>query len=159
MNMHLSLYSRRAMLGLIATTAVASAKLVWAEPLPAIKVWKDPSCGCCSGWVAHLRKNGFTVTVVETADMQAVKARLGVAAELASCHTAEISGYVIEGHVPAQAITRLLTEKPDAIGLSAPGMPAGSPGMEGGIPEAFDVIQFGKSGQRSFGRYLGERPV
>lgn len=159
MKMHPSLYSRRVMLGLIATTVVVSAKPVWAEPLPVIKVLKDPSCGCCSGWVEHLRKNGFAVTVVETTEMQAVKARLGVPAELASCHTAEISGYVIEGHVPAQAITRLLTEKPDAIGLSARGMPAGSPGMEGGPPKPFDVIQFGKTGQRSFGRYLGERPV
>ena len=91
--------------------------------------------------------------------MQAVKTRLGVPVELTSCLTAEIGGYVIEGHVPAQAIKRLLDEKPDFVGLSAPGMPAGSPGMEGGTPEAFDVILFGKTGSQIFDRYLGDHPA
>jgi hypothetical protein len=107
------------MLGLISSVTVGLATGVRADTRPTIKVSKDPNCGCCTGWVEHLRRNGFTATVVETADMPAVKARLGVTAELASCHTAEIAGYIIEGHVPAQAIARLIAEKPDA--LRAPG--------------------------------------
>ena len=91
--------------------------------------------------------------------MQAVKTRLSVPAELAACHTAEIARYVIEGHVPAQAITRLLAEKPDALGLAVPGMPIGSPGMEGGTPEVYDVILFGKRSPVSFGRFMGDQPV
>ena len=91
--------------------------------------------------------------------MQAVKIRLGVPLELASCHTAQIAGYIIEGHVPAPAIMRLIAEKPDALGLAVPGMPIGSPGMEGGAPEIYDVIIFGKEPSQTFGRYRGERPV
>lgn len=152
------LISRRAAVGLIAVAALSSATTADAGPLPVIKVSKDPSCGCCSGWIEHLRQNGFAVTVVETNEMHAVKTRLGVPTDLASCHTAEIAGYVIEGHVPAHAITRLLAEKPDAIGLAAPGMPIGSPGM-GGTPEIFNVILFGKNLPISFGRYRGDRPA
>ena len=156
---NLRLYTRRAMLGLISSVAVGLATGVRAATRPTIKVWKDPNCGCCTGWVEHLRRNGFTATVVETADMQAVKTRLSVPAELAACHTAEIAGYIIEGHVPAQAITRLLAQKPDALGLAVPGMPIGSPGMEGGTPEVYDVILFGKRSPVSFGRFMGDQPV
>jgi len=152
-------YTRRATLGLIVTASVSLATGVRAETYPPMIVSKDPNCGCCSGWVAHLRRNGFAVSVTETADVQSVKARLGVPADLSSCHTAEIAGYVIEGHVPAQAITRLLTDEPIALGLAVPGMPIGSPGMEGGTPEIYDVILFGKDGQRTFGRYRGDRQV
>jgi hypothetical protein len=91
--------------------------------------------------------------------MQAVKQRLDVPAELGSCHTAEIAGYVIEGHVPAYAINRLLTEKPQARGLAVPGMPVGSPGMEGGTPEPYKVILFGKDHPVSYGRFIGDRPT
>jgi hypothetical protein len=122
-------------------------------------VSKDPNCGCCSGWVAHLRRNGFVVSVTETSDVHSIKERLGVPADLASCHTAEIAGYVIEGHVPALAITRLLADNPSALGLAVPGMPTGSPGMAGGSPEIYDVILFGKGGQQRFGRYRGDRQV
>jgi len=153
------LFTRRATLGLIASAGISLASGVHAQTLPAIKVWKDPNCGCCSGWVEHLRRNGFVVSVTETADMSTVKARFGVPTELASCHTAEIAEYVIEGHVPAQAITRLLAEKPRALGLAVPGMPIGSPGMEGGTPEIYDVVLFGKADQRSFGRYRGDAKV
>jgi hypothetical protein len=152
-------HTRRAMLGLISSATVGLATGVRAATQPIINVWKDPSCGCCTGWVEHLRRNDFTVTVVETADMQAVKTRLGVPVELASCHTAEIVGYIIEGHVPAQAITRLIAEKPNALGLALPGMPIGSPGMEGGTSETYEVILFGKRPPRTFGRFRGDQPV
>lgn len=151
--------SRRALL--VALTACAT-------PLPfsmadaaiiQIKVWKDPNCGCCSKWVAHLARNGFTATVLEVADMGEIKTRLGVPPELNSCHTAEVEGYLIEGHVPATAIKRLLDEKPSAKGLAVPGMPIGSPGMEGGQAEIYDVVLFGNDKARSFGRYLGDGPV
>jgi hypothetical protein len=153
------LHTRRAMLGLISSVTVGLATGVRAETRPTIKVWKDPNCGCCTGWVEHLRRNGFIATVVETADMQAVKTRLAVPAELAACHTAEIARYIIEGHVPAQAINRLLAEKPDALGLAVPGMPIGSPGMEGGTPAVYDVLLFGKRPPVSFGRFKGDQPV
>ena len=128
-----------------------------APALPLITVSKDPNCGCCSGWVEHLLAAGFQATVNNVGNLPAMKARLGVPDELASCHTAEVAGYVIEGHVPASAIKRLLAERPKAIGLAVPGMPVGSPGMEvpGSPNEAYDVVLFGPSLRRSFGRYKG----
>jgi hypothetical protein len=129
----------------------------WAAQQPAVTVHKDPACGCCSGWVEHLRSAGFAVTTIETTRLNAVKARLGVPADLASCHTAEVAGYVVEGHVPAVAINRLLTELPSAAGLAVPGMPVGSPGMEGGTPEPYEVVLFGKEGRRSYMRFVGDR--
>lgn len=153
------LLTRRMMLTLAALAAAGVATGANAAPKPAIHVSKDPNCGCCTGWVEHLRNNGFTATVVETKDVQAVKARLRVPEELASCHTAEIAGYVIEGHVPAHAIDRLLAEKPNARGLAVPGMPIGSPGMEGGRPEVYEVVLFGDAAPVGFGRYLGDKPT
>lgn len=129
-----------------------------AAALPPIVVHKDPNCGCCGGWVEHLVRNGFAPSVRNTAGLEAIKARLKVPAELASCHTAEVSGYVVEGHVPASAISRLLAERPAARGLAVPGMPAGSPGM-GGAPEAYEVILFGPSGQQVFARFKGEQAI
>lgn len=125
----------------------------------AITVWKDPNCGCCGGWVDHLRRNGFVATVIETADVAAVKAERGVPAELASCHTAVIDGYVIEGHVPALAIVQLLAEKPAGRGLAVPGMPIGSPGMEGGKPETYDVMLFGDGAPKRFARFIGDKAI
>ena len=153
------LLTRRMMLTLAASAAAGVATRASAATRPAIHVSKDPNCGCCTGWVEHLRNNGFTATVADTADMQTVKRRLGVPEELASCHTAEIAGYVIEGHVPAQAIDRLLAEKPTARGLAVPSMPIGSPGMEGGRPEVYEVMLFGDSAPVGYGRYLGDKPV
>ena len=124
-----------------------------------ITVHKDPNCDCCTGWVAHLNANGFTTKVVDTAAIEKVKARLGVPQDLGACHTGELAGYVLEGHVPAVAIKRLLAEKPKAIGLAVPGMPAGSPGM-GGDPEAYDVVLFARDGaRRTFGRYKGDTGI
>lgn len=132
-----------------------------AATLPLVTVTKDPSCGCCGAWVDHLRAAGFPVRVVESDEMDAIKSRLGVPAELASCHTAEVEGYVVEGHVPASAVRRLLAERPEAAGLAVPGMPAGSPGMEmpGAAPEPYEVVLFGPRGQASFARFLGAQEV
>jgi hypothetical protein len=159
MTQHTLLATRRTMLVMTASAVACFATGASAQSKSPIKVWKDPNCGCCTGWVEHLRSNGFVAAVTDSADMQAVKVRLGVTEELASCHTAEIAGYVIEGHVPAQAIRRLLTEKPAARGLAVPGMPIGSPGMEGGTPEVYEVILFGKDHPVSFGRFIGDRPA
>ena len=115
-----------------------------------IEVFKDPSCGCCSVWVTHLEKAGFTATVKDLDDMAALKDKLGVPAAVRSCHTGVVNGYAIEGHVPAADIQRLLKERPAVVGLAVPGMPVGSPGMEvaGMKPQGFDVIAFEKGGAR-----------
>ncbi len=152
-------YSRRATLGLLAGLAVSHSMPIRAEASATLEVYKDPNCACCTGWIAHLKHHGFVTRVTDTAEMDAIKKRLGVPDALASCHTAKLANYIIEGHVPAHAIKRLLAESPDALGLAVPGMPIGSPGMEGGKPEAYDVILFGKSTQSRFGRYLGDRPI
>jgi hypothetical protein len=131
------------------------------QPLPTVKVTKDPNCGCCSSWVDHLRASGFTADVVESAEVNRLKARLGIPRDLASCHTAEVTGYVIEGHVPADAIKRLLTERPSAKGLAVPGMPVGSPGMEveGAVPDTYEVVLFGDGKRTTFARYHGARAI
>lgn len=98
--------------------------------LPVVLVYKSPTCVCCGAWVNHMRAAGFKVEVRDVDDLDTVKSRVGVPAGKGSCHTAEVGGYFVEGHVPAPAIKRLLAEKPDAKGLVVPGMPAGSPGME-----------------------------
>ena len=119
-----------------------------------IKVFKSPSCGCCNGWIDHLRKNGFSVEVVEQEDVSPIKARLGVPHFLESCHTASFGNYVIEGHVPAADIRRLLELKPEARGLAVPGMPVGSPGMEyENQRERFEVVLFGDRHNLVFARY------
>jgi hypothetical protein len=152
-------YSRRSVLGLIAGMTVGLGTPVGAGTTPSLHVFRDPNCGCCLGWVAHLRDHGFLAHITDTAGMPSIKMRLGVPSILASCHTAQLGAYVIEGHVPAHAIKRLLAEKPDALGLAVPGMPIGSPGMESGTLESYDVILFGNREQARFGRYLGDRPV
>ena len=128
-----------------------------AEPI--VTVHRDPNCGCCLGWVQHLQKAGFPTKVLETRDVDAVKTRLGVPDDLAACHTAEVAGYVIEGHVPAAALQRFLADKPNASGLAVPGMPIGSPGMEGGNPEPYEVVLFGPAGRRSYMRFIGEKAL
>lgn len=128
--------------------------------LPKMVVNKDPACGCCGGWIDYLKADGFAIDVVESAAMDKVKADLGVPVSLQSCHTAKIDGYVIEGHVPAGAIRRLLAEKPRATGLAVPGMPASSPGMDiPGAADAYDVILFGPAGQQRYGRYRGRHAI
>lgn len=134
---------------------VRSRDLAQARPsLPAgvpaeMAIYKDPSCGCCTEWVKHVQAAGFKATVHDTSDMNAVKASLGVPASLHSCHTAKVGAYVVEGHVPADLVVKLLRDKPaDARGLAVPGMPVGSPGMEmGGRKDKYDVMVFDKAGK------------
>ena len=111
-----------------------------AQAGPLIEVFKSPDCGCCGDWVKHLQTNGFDVRVRDVAEPGEHRRRLGIPDELGACHTATAGAYVIEGHVPAREIRRLLKEKPKALGLSVPGMPAGSPGMEGPRPVPYQVL-------------------
>jgi hypothetical protein len=145
---------RNALLGLSALALLAGTRSVAAGPI--VTVTKDPNCGCCGDWVEHLRQAGFAVEVRDVPEVNRVKARLGVPSDLAACHTAEVSGYVIEGHVPASAIRRLLDEKPKAKGLAVAGMPVGSPGMEvpGAPPDTYDVVLFGPA-RRIYARFRG----
>ena len=117
---------------------------------PSIEVWKSPTCGCCDKWVEHLEANGFDVRANNTSRgmLNHIKRQVGLEAKLASCHTGMIDGYVVEGHVPAEDIKRLVTERPDAIGLTVPDMPLGSPGMEqqDGKTEPYDVLLVKKDG-------------
>ena len=113
-----------------------------------ITVYRSPTCGCCKGWIDHLRQHGFEVNDVQQADVNPTKAELGLPGELASCHTAVVDGYVIEGHVPADDIKRLVAEKPELAGLAVPGMPVGPPGMEmGERKDPFTVLGFRRDGQ------------
>lgn len=128
--------------GIAAAIALLSTPLMAAAP-PEVQVWKSPTCGCCKDWVTHMEANGFRVVVHETGNT-AMRARLGLPQELGSCHTALVGGYVVEGHVPAEDVKRLLAQKPTALGLTVPGMPVGSPGMDGpvygGRRDPYDVL-------------------
>jgi len=128
---------------------VGTATGLQAQDLPTMDVWKDPNCGCCKDWIAYLERNGFRVHSHDTGNT-AMRQRLGMPMKYASCHTALIGGYVIEGHVNAREIRRLLKEKPAALGLSVPGMPVGSPGMDGpeygGRQDPYDVVLVQKDG-------------
>jgi hypothetical protein len=121
-----------------------------------ITVYKSPYCGCCNGWVSHMKNHGHAVKTVDLEDLTAIKKMTGVGNHLQSCHTAVVNGYVIEGHVPAPDVARLLAEKPEARGLAVPGMPVGSPGMEGPEPETYDVLLFRADGTaETFSRHQG----
>ena len=149
--------TRRHVLAGASALAVANASLGHAEPA-SVSVTKDANCGCCNGWIDHLREEGFKVTATDSTRLNQLKATLGVPRELASCHTAEVGGYVIEGHVPAVAIRKLLAERPEARGLAVPGMPIGSPGMEveGQPAERYAVVLFAPKGQRTYARFHGK---
>lgn len=138
------------MLRINAYGMIAAAVLAFAVPAVAsdeVVMYKDPNCGCCGKWADHLRENGFRVREIATQQMDLVKSEAGVPRALGSCHTAMVGGYVIEGHVPAADVRRLLAEKPPLVGISAPGMPLGSPGMEGPYPaERYDVVGFDAKG-------------
>ena len=106
-----------------------------------ITVWKNPDCGCCKEWISHLQKNGFEVVAKDVPDTAPIRQRLGLPTKFGSCHTAQMGAYVLEGHVPAQEVRRLLREQPKAVGLAVPGMPVGSPGREvGNRQDAYDVL-------------------
>lgn len=132
-----------------ATSAASAVSVASASsaPLVPIKVYKDPNCGCCKAWIEHLEKNGFKVEVVDMPDLSAVKSKYGVKNELQSCHTGVVGDYTIEGHVPADLILKMLKEKPAIAGLTAPGMPMGSPGMEGAMKENYDILTFDRAGR------------
>lgn len=152
--------TRRAAILFLATAGIvaAGAKLR-AEERPSVTVYKDPGCSCCSGWARHLTAAGFTVSVIETTDVDAVKVKFGVPDRLASCHTAIIGGYAVEGHVPAATVKRLLLEKPAAKGLAVPGMPVGAPGMDGWSREPYEVILFGEGGEKIYARYRNAEEI
>ena len=147
--------SRRTVLAALAALPFAAAAQAPTRVL--VEVWKDPNCGCCKDWVTHLEANGFAVKVNDTGN-EAMRKRLGMPDKFGSCHTALVGGYVVEGHVPAADIRRLLQQKPAAVGLSVPGMPVGSPGMDGKIygdrRDPYDVLLVMKSGEsRVFASY------
>ena len=126
---------------------------------PQMTVYKSPTCGCCESWIEHMAAHGYTVESIDADNLAAIKAEHAVPAQLQSCHTAIVDGYVIEGHVPAAEVTRLLEERPDVAGLAVPGMPIGSPGMEieGQPAQPFDVVAFdGAERTTVFASYAGE---
>lgn len=118
-----------------------------AQELPTVLVYKSPTCGCCNGWIEHLEAAGFTVEARDTRDLMTVKRDAGVPPQLSSCHTALVDGYVVEGHVPAEQMKRLLADDPEIAGIAVPGMPTGSPGMEGPNAEPYQVYSFTHGGQ------------
>lgn len=152
---------QRRRLTLLTLLALPPALAAWpqvgraAKPTPtltSVEVWKGPSCGCCTDWIEHLQANGFSVLAHDEGNTEA-RARLGMPLALGSCHTARVEGYVIEGHVPAREIRRLLRERPRAVGLAVPGMPQGSPGMDSpltrGRRDPYDVLLVARDGRHS----------
>ena len=130
--------------------AVAAPALANKHAPPLVEVWKSPTCGCCKDWIKHLEANGFTVKTYDSGNTQ-MHGRLGLAEKFGSCHTARVAGYVVEGHVPAREIQRLLKERPAALGLAVPAMPVGSPGMDGpeygGRRDPYDVLLVQQDGR------------
>jgi hypothetical protein len=144
--------STRVFLFVIIAAAVAWSGNVWLAAQaakPQLTVYKSPTCGCCSKWIEHMRDNGFEVKATDVADIGAVKRQHGVPASAASCHTGLVNGYIVEGHVPADAVLKVLKEKPAIAGLAVPGMPLGSPGMEvpGGQKDPYAIVSFDKAGK------------
>lgn len=138
--------------GIVSTLAILGTILFLAKSpnmanAVAITVYKSPTCNCCNRWVDHLRDAGFIVTVKNSGAMDSIKLSAGVMPMLQSCHTALVEGYIVEGHVPANDIKRLLRERPAVSGLAVPGMPMGSPGMEGPYRDPFDVLTFDRNGR------------
>lgn len=147
---------RRTVLTSLAAAAAALSRPLAAKPwLPAVRVFKNPSCGCCGAWVEHMKAAGFVVTVTEVDDTAAVRRQYGLPDRFGSCHTAVVAGYVVEGHVPANDVKKMLAMKPVAVGLAVPGMPAGSPGMEtGSRKDAYQVLLVDRQGrERVFSNY------
>lgn len=149
--------------GLLAAALVSAAGSALAQRSERVEVWRDPNCGCCSGWIAHLRREGFAVEDRVVASVASVRRMLGTPADLLSCHAARIAGFALEGHVPAPAIRRLLAERPaGVVGLAVPAMPIGTPGMEvpGQAPDTYDVIAWKADGtHHPFMRFTGAEPV
>lgn len=141
------IFSRAILAGALALPLLASAAG------PVVEVYKSAYCGCCTGWVDHLKANGFDVKVKNVESPSDYREKFGIPQELGSCHTAKVQGYAIEGHVPAADIKRLLAEKPKAVGLAVPSMPMGSPGMEGPRKDPYDVFLVQTKEQKSVYRH------
>lgn len=143
------------MLTIAAGVAAMRLPALAAGSLPQMEVFKSPTCGCCGAWVEHLKKAGFVVSVTEVEDTSTARRKYGLPDKFGSCHTGIVDGYVVEGHVPAVQVKRLLAMKPSAIGLAVPGMPVGSPGMEmGDTQDPYDVLLIDKRGRETvFARY------
>lgn len=145
--------------GLVAgLAAIAAPRYAGAASIPGVEVWRDPNCGCCADWVAHLRDAGFPIEENVVRSVNAVRRMLGTPSDLLSCHAARVGGFILEGHVPALAVKRLLAERPASVrGLAVPGMPIGSPGMEvpGQAPDTYEVIAFGDRPHAVFMRFRG----
>lgn len=125
---------------------LSSGLSVQAAELPEMTVYHSPTCQCCSKWIEHAKQSGFKIKDIVTDEMSEIKSKLGLPQNLASCHTVEVAGYVVEGHVPADDVKKLLNDKPKVAGISAPGMPMGSPGMEmGGRKDHYQVVSFDKA--------------
>jgi hypothetical protein len=131
----------------LTTAAVRDLPVNAAAKKPTITVYKDPNCGCCKNWIQYLTKHGYKVDAKDSPDMQQIKRTLGVPGALAACHTGVVNGYVIEGHVSAEDIDRLLAQKPKIAGIAVPGMPGSSPGMDGPRTKAYQVLSFDKAGK------------
>ncbi len=151
---------RRRVLLLAGATLLAPAA-ARAASQPLVTVYKDPSCACCGAWADHIAKAGFSTTIVEEPRMNAIKVRFGIPSALWSCHTAEVENYLLEGHVPATALIRLLATRPSVSGIAVAGMPVGSPGMDvaGMEPETYDVMAFGSETPSLFMRFHGASPI
>ena len=140
--------SRRTFLALVPMAALGVTGAT-AQTTGRLQVFKDPTCGCCALWVRHMEAHGFTASVTNVEDMTAIKAKHGVPASVRSCHTTLVNGYVVEGHVPATYVQRILTDRPTIAGIGVAGMPIGSPGMEvaGAKAQPFDVLSFDVKGE------------
>lgn len=153
----MQLTRRRALIGGAALASFACGTHAGADPLH-VAVTKGPGCECCDGWAKHLRANGYSVSVTESDELDSVKEKLGIPADLRTCHTGQLGSYLLEGHVPAAAIAYLLREKPEGLtGLAVPGMPVGAPGMEvkGAQPQEYAVILFGAAGRKEWAKFKG----
>lgn len=150
--------ARRTLL-LVAAASLAP-RVGGSAEVPVVEIWKLRGCGCCTLWARHLEVEGFRTRTSEHADLAPIRARLGIPEALAGCHTARLGDLLVEGHVPAPAIRRLLAERPSWVrGLAVPGMPAGSPGMPAPEPERYEVLAFGEGRVEPFMTFVGERPV
>jgi hypothetical protein len=146
---------RAVLISLGAAAAALSLPAAAKEAMPPVQVFKDPSCGCCGAWVDHMKAAGFAVNVTEVDDTSVARKKYGLPDRFGSCHTAVVGGYVVEGHVPANDVKKLLAMKPVAVGLAVPGMPVGSPGMEmGSRKDPYQVLLVAKDGrERVFSTY------
>ena len=138
--------TRRQFIGQLAMVVAVGPALA-TEKSPLIQVYKSPTCGCCSKWVDHMRYAGFEVEASNVRDVGVYKREYGLPPQLASCHTGIVEGYVVEGHVPADDVIRVLKEKPAIKGIAVPGMPIGSPGMEGPNPDRYETLSFDANGE------------